>query len=336
MAVSGAESARSEEKPSLTEQQCMTAEKLYILGAKLGNFRVIGPWHNVDAKYLEQQVDRLALPTSRPCSRGHSHGAWAAEDKCFKDFERPKTSYEIYRDQRDLNSGRRSARSGYSLPLMREPRSRSAMTNMSSRASTTNDSTWVGSPYESVTAEELDGITKRVTRPTVSSQGGKTIAAKFENKDYVYGSRTASPDQLHGIVKRVTRSTVASTGGAGIVRRYTDHVIGGRTVTTSELEDVNSRLTRHTVASLGGEPLANKDFNYNPPKITKTNLRVPNLEEKRNRRMKKKVTDEQLNSIVSRLTKLTPAYKAKYSPSPHVWVDDAKRGPAHQHQLAMA
>ena len=171
-----------------------------------------------------------------------------------------------------------------------------------------------------------------ITQPTVASSGGVTIAEKFENKDYVYGSKNVSPEHLDHIVGRVTKPTVASTGGAGLERSYTDFVYGGQAVSQGKLENIISRITKPTVASRGGVDLASKKFVYIQPKKIKTNIIIPELETKFMGR--RKVSVDELNEIVERLNQLTPAYKAKYSVSPHVWKDDAARtGPAHQREM---
>ena len=171
-----------------------------------------------------------------------------------------------------------------------------------------------------------------ITQPTVASTGGVSIAEKFESKDYVYGSKNVSPGQLDYIVGRITKPTVASTGGAGIERSYTDFVYGGQAVSSGKLDDIVSRITKPTVASRGGVDLAQKKFVYIQPRKVKTNIIIPELDTKFTGQ--KRVTAGEMSEIVDRLNQLTPAYKAKYSVSPHVWKDDAARtGPAHQREM---
>lgn len=310
---------------SLTEHQYSEAQKLYILGAKLDNFRSIGPWHSVEAKYLDSLCYRLASPTPRPCSRKHDEGAWAAEDQVFMDYPRPLSSVKSAPPRCGSRSrGTPSAKSkysGYSLPIVREGNRQSKEKRSSSKIST----------------DDIDRIVSRVTRPTIASRGGVDIAEKYENKDYVYGSRTVSEVDLDSIVTRVTRPTVASTGGAGKQRKYTDFVYGDKKVSEDEFNSIIMRLTKPTVSSRGGVDIADKmPVEYKPPPITKTNPVVPGLKAKQAALLKKRVNSEELDQIVGRLNVLTPAYKAKYSPSPHVWVDDAKVGPAFQQQQVMA
>lgn len=169
---------------------------------------------------------------------------------------------------------------------------------------------------------------EHITQPTVASTGGVTIAEKFENKDYVYGSKNVSPGELNSIVNRITKPTVASTGGAGIERNYTNFVYGGQKVQPEQLGDIVSRITKPTVSSRGGVDLADKKFVYIMPKKIKTNVIIPEIETKF--MGKRRVSADELNEIVERLNKLTPAYKAKYSINPHVWKDDFARGPAHR------
>jgi pyruvate-formate lyase-activating enzyme len=65
--------------------------------------------------------------------------------------------------------------------------------------------------------------------------------------------------------------------------------------------------------------LATKPFIYKTPPITKTNPKIPGFAKKQQRlRKTRKVTASELEEIVNRLNTLTPAYKAKYSPNPHV------------------
>ena len=49
--------------------------------------------------------------------------------------------------------------------------------------------------------------------------------------------------------------------------------------------------------------------------------------------MDQKISQDEMNDIIDRLTKLTPAYKAKFAVNPHVWKDlSARTGPAHQRE----
>lgn len=248
---------------------------------------------------------------------------------------------------------------------------RSAQTRQStakSRPSTSGLARYVVSPYsKTVSQHELNEIVERVTKPThaskggvdlqekfrnkdyvygsractpniehiakptVSSRGGVDIAEKFENKDYIYGSRAVTPNTLDTIVNRVTRPTVASTGGAGVDRQYTDFVYGEQKVSKDEVTEITERMTKHTISSRGGVDLANKNFEYIKPPKVKTNIIIPGLETKF--MGKKKISQDQLHDIIDRLSKLTPAYKAKFAVNPHVWKDESARtGPAHQQE----
>jgi hypothetical protein len=221
-----------------------------------------------------------------------------------------------------MSPSAKSKYSGYSLPTVREG-------NRQGKEGKRSNS--------KISTDDIDRIVNRVTRPTVASRGGVDIAEKYENKDYVYGSRTVSEEDLNHIVNRVTRPTVASTGGAGKQRKYTDFVYGDKKVDEDEFDSIINRLTKHTVASRGGVDIADKmPVEYKPPPVTKTNPVVPGLRTKQAALLKKRVNAEELGQIVNRLNVLTPAYKAKYSPSPHVWVDDAKVGPAFQRQVMVA
>lgn len=167
-----------------------------------------------------------------------------------------------------------------------------------------------------------------IAKATISSNGGRDIAVKFENKDYVYGSKSVTPNRLDSIVTRVTKPTVASTGGAGRDRKYTDFVYGDQRVQRDELKEIIERITKPTVSSRGGIDLQDKSFEYIKPPKLKTNIIIPGLESKFIGR--RRVPNEKLNELVERLTKLTPAYKAKFDLNPHVWKDESVRnGPAH-------
>lgn len=312
------------------EENLQVTEKLYIFGAKLDNFRTVGPWHPVDGKYMHKLVNRLATPVLRPCSRGHSVGARYSEDNQYYSYamSRPDTGY---------SSAAPTVQYGRSTALSSRCYSAAPRKSVKNERDYAYDS-WSTTPTEqSLKSVNLNGIVNRVTRPTVSSRGGVDIAEKYENKDYVYGSLNVTPTDLNEIVTRVTRPTVASTGGAGIQRKYTDFVYGDKAVSRDEYSEIIDRLTTPTVASEGGAPLATKPFIYKTPPITKTNPKIPGFAKKQQRlRKTRKVTASELEEIVNRLNTLTPAYKAKYSPSPHVWVDDAPRGPAFQQQVAAA
>lgn len=318
---------------SKLEDNLQVTEKLYIFGAKLDNFRTVGPWHHVDGKYLNKQANRLATPTLRPCSRGHSVGAKYSEDNQYYSYamSRPDTGYSSSTTNGE-NYGRSTALSGRSSGAVpRKLVKNGGDYGYDSWSTTPTD------PGQSLKSFDVDGIVKRMTRPTVSSRGGVDIAERFENKDYVYGSLQVKSTDLDKIVSRVTKPTVASTGGAGVQRKYTDFVYGDKTVSKTEFSNIISRLTKPTVASEGGAPIAKNPFIYKTPPITKTNPKIPNLEKKQQRLMKtRKVSASEMQEIVERLNRLTPAYKAKYSKNPHVWVDDACYGPAFNQQIAAA
>ena len=146
----------------------------------------------------------------------------------------------------------------------------------------------------------------------------------------MYGSKhVENEEQLNTIVDRVTRPTVASTGGAGVERKYTDFVYGEQKVSKDEEKEIIDRITKPTVSSRGGVDLKDKNFVYILPPKNKTNIIIPGLDKKFIGR--KKITEDELNEIIDRLTKLTPAYKAKFSVNPNVWKDESARtGPAHQ------
>lgn len=320
--IARSEDTNEQSYSSSTKQQQTTAKDLYHLGKKLGHFRVVGPWHSVDSRYQEHMSNRLASHNCRPCSRGHIEGAWFSEDrKNYSSISRPKTAYEVLREKRSARS--RTPQSHYSEPLLRNRREMNRSEGVS--------------PNQSVTSEELNNILKRVTKPTVASQGGKTIAEKFENKDYVYGSRSVnSPEEMNVIVKRITRPTVASTGGAGMERTHTDFVYGDKTVDGEEFKHIIERLTKPTISSEGGQPIARKDFTYIPIRTCKTNPKNPKLSRVQKVLAEKQtVSSDKMDEIVSRLTKLTPAYKAKFALSPHVWVDKSLKGPAFKRELTV-
>ncbi|WAR31261.1 hypothetical protein MAR_033803 [Mya arenaria] len=172
---------------------------------------------------------------------------------------------------------------------------------------------------------------EHITKPTISSRGGKDIAEKFENKDYVYGSKSVEPKKLDDIVDRVTRPTVASSGGAGANRSYTDFVYGEQKVSKEEMKEIIERMTKPTISSNGAVDLKDKNFVYLQQPRNKTNIIIPGLEKKFIGR--KKISSDELNEIIDRLTQLTPAYKAKFAVNPNVWQDESARtGPAHQRE----
>lgn len=174
-----------------------------------------------------------------------------------------------------------------------------------------------------------------IAKATISSNGGKDIAEKFENKDYVYGSKNVAPETVDSIVNRVTRPTVASTGGAGTDRKYTDFVIGEKSVSQDELKEIIDRMTKPTISSRGGVDLKDKTFEYIKPPKVKTNIIIPGLESKFIGR--RRLSNEEMNEVINRLTQLTPAYKAKFDVNPHVWKDESARtGPAHQRETLAA
>ena len=172
---------------------------------------------------------------------------------------------------------------------------------------------------------------EHIAKATISSNGGIDIAEKFENRDHVYGSKSVPPDSLGHIVDRVKRPTVASTGAAGVNRKYTDFVLGEKNVSKDELNDIIDRMTKPTISSRGGVDLKDKSFDYIKPPRVKTNIIIPGLETKFIGR--RRLSNEEMNEVINRLTQLTPAYKAKFDVNPHVWKDESNRnGPAHQRE----
>ncbi|CAG2188105.1 unnamed protein product [Mytilus edulis] len=284
-----------------------------------------------DSRTSSKLEDNLQV-TEKPCSRGHSVGAKYSEDNQYYSYamSRPDTGYSSSTTNGE-NYSRSTALSGRSSGAPRKFVKNGGDYGYDSWSTTPTD------PGQSLKSFDVDGIVKRMTRPTVSSRGGVDIAERFENKDYVYGSLQVKSTDLDKIVSRVTKPTVASTGGAGVQRKYTDFVYGDKTVSKTEFSNIISRLTKPTVASEGGAPIAKNPFIYKTPPITKTNPKIPNLEKKQQRLMKtRKVSASEMREIVERLNRLTPAYKAKYSKNPHVWVDDACYGPAFNQQIAAA
>ncbi|KAL3871807.1 hypothetical protein ACJMK2_039779 [Sinanodonta woodiana] len=377
-------------------------ERLYLLnGGHLDRFRPLGPWHCVNSHKLDQIVYRLATPTQRPCSRGHTAGLWCLEDLEYVTgkvvYKRPFSDKSQDSERSDVSSRSKKSkhitrsftipRQGslkgkvpkptpwlivdpntpkpplgldYTLemasqsPHSQSQRSQSTpKTSKTQRASATfrtpttprssrtpiksarsSERTYVSSPQESVSSEELNKIISRISKPTSASRGGVDLQEKFENKDHVYGSQSVTPDELDVIVRRMTKPTVASTGGAGKERSYTDFVYGDIQVKPERLEEIVERIRKPTASSLGGGDLVNKEFVYIQPSKVKTNIIIPGIA-KRYLGMKK-ASPEEVSAIAERLNRLTPAYKAKYSPNPHVWVDDSKKGPAHMRLMTVA
>lgn len=92
-----------------------------------------------------------------------------------------------------------------------------------------------------------------------------------------------------------------------------------RKVSEQELDSIVMRVTRPTVASRGGVDLLDKDFTYIKPRRLKTLPVVPGLER---RYMGLQVVDQdKMQEIVSRLTRMTSAYTAKFAPNRNVWID---------------
>ena len=92
-----------------------------------------------------------------------------------------------------------------------------------------------------------------------------------------------------------------------------------RKVSEQELDGIVMRVTRPTVASRGGVDLLDKDFTYIKPRRLKTLPVVPGLER---RYMGLQVVDtDKMQEIVSRLTRMTSAYTAKFAPNRNVWID---------------
>nr|KAG5712021.1 hypothetical protein BaRGS_020747 [Batillaria attramentaria] len=92
-----------------------------------------------------------------------------------------------------------------------------------------------------------------------------------------------------------------------------------RTVSPEELDTIIGRVTRPTVASRGGVDIMHKDFTYNKPPRLKTLPVIPGLD--RRYMGLQHVSNDQLNDIVSRLTRMTSAYEAKFAQNRNVWVD---------------
>lgn len=114
--------------------------------------------------------------------------------------------------------------------------------------------------------------------------------------------------------------TQSSMAGAIYPRRQQPlYPVRTRSVSPDELITIVGRLTRPTVASRGGVDLENKDFTYIKPPRIKTLPIIPGLE--RRYLGLDVVSSKQLEDIVSRLTRMTSAYEAKFAPNRNVWVD---------------
>lgn len=94
-------------------------------------------------------------------------------------------------------------------------------------------------------------------------------------------------------------------------------------------------MTKPTISSRGGVDLKDKNFEYIKQPRVKTNIIIPGLNKKF--MGAKKISADEMNDVIDRLAKLTPAYKAKFALNPHVWKDDSVRnGPAHQREQMVA
>ena len=145
-------------------------------------------------------------------------------------------------------------------------------------------------PYialQPVSAQKMEQIVTRLTKPTIASRGGIDLAdKKFE---YV------SPQKLK------TLPVID-----GLDRRFQG---GGQRLSKEDVENVAKKLSRPTVASSGGEPLRSKKFNYAMSPKLKT---LPDLPGVTSRFLgRRSFVGQDLENIVGRLTNDTVASLAR-------------------------
>lgn len=327
-----------------TDSHLNEVQDLYIFGSEINrNFRRVGPWHSIDAKYQSEMVERIAATHAVPCTKRDCDGAVYYHNQKHQSYRYQSPSLSA--DSRNLLTPRTDSTGssiGSDPPVaMRRERMSGRKVRMSympcsasSRGSSIScENRRLSTSFQSVSEEELSQIVNRVTKPTMASRGGVDLLEKFRNKDFVYGTRTENTEDLDNIVLRVTKPTVASTGGVGKERFYNGYVYGAQKFSTEKVHELTQRLTKPTVSSRGGIDLASKDFQYIVLPKQKTRVVIPGIEEKF--KGKKTVNSDEIQRMVDRLSKLTPAYKAKFSPNRNCWVDNSKRGPVFQRSIAV-
>ncbi|KAK6195164.1 hypothetical protein SNE40_000644 [Patella caerulea] len=129
-------------------------------------------------------------------------------------------------------------------------------------------------------------------------------------------SKSTNENKSNGESPQTSRSKSVSRSEYG---RNSPLFGTSRNVTPGELDVIVGRVTRPTVASRGGVDLHEKDFTYIHPKPQKTLLVIPGLE--RRYMGHQKVSRQEMDDIVDRLTRMTTAYDAKYGPDKNVWYD---------------
>ncbi|KAF6038082.1 hypothetical protein EB796_003606 [Bugula neritina] len=195
-------------------------------------------------------------------------------------------------------------------------------------------------PFKKVTSDsEIEDLNYRLTKPTVASDGGKSL----QNKEFVYiipkqtktnipikvlryrpvTRRANSLQEVIEIGEKLSKETAASKAAKYDFDAQWEHVkylekmdekypgnknYGFRRKTApfrsltndGELEELNKRLTKPTVASGGGKTLKDKKFEYMPPKQTKTCIILDGADTKY--KGFKRLSPEQLNASAERLS----------------------------------
>lgn len=169
---------------------------------------------------------------------------------------------------------------------------------------------------ERANAAKLEEIVERITRPTTASKAAKydfdaqvchieylqREDPKMLNFSHMQGKKSEEVEQL---TERIAKPTVSSTGA----KHLQPPIPPKKEVSADDMSEIVKRTTRPTVASRGGIDLLNKDFTYMVPPKCKTLPIIKGI----GTRYKgtKKVSDEEMEDIVARLTKPNHTYQMR-------------------------
>ncbi len=162
----------------------------------------------------------------------------------------------------------------------------------------------------------------RMATRTPNSTSRVSSSASYRSRSDIMRSTGSSPieseDSVSLLGLRRQQSRSSTTQGSYTQSARSRASTSGQSVTSEELQCIVGRLVKPTVASRGGVDYADRKWEYIPTPKLKTLPVVPGLETRfvcKNRKM----SSEEFDGMVTRLTKPTRSHEARsvYTPNPH-------------------
>ena len=234
------------------QQYLFDIEQLYLRNSgKLKHFHSLGPWHQVKSKKLNQIVERVAGPTSRPCSKGHVKGLWCVQDPDY--ITGPKILKYTKEIRIPTSTGDRTPESGQTTPeegsveqevsrppivvTIKTPQKRKVKNRLPRKFQIVPKPTpWIimepSQKKNQISDDPPDPSYDRdlasASLPRSAATRKSTGRSRFSKASSMAESRyvcspfatSVSYDELGDIIQRVTRPTHASKGGVDLQEKF--------------------------------------------------------------------------------------------------------------------